>query len=225
MVETHAALIEGLARDLRPTVRLPASWQRLALWLAGVLWIGLLRSLFTDFSSLKIRLIAASDMWISLLGAASTAVLACWAALQLGIPGRSGKWALLPLPALLVWLGASAAGCLRLSPIAGVEPETAMHPLICFRFLLLVAFPLSALLGWLLVSACPLRPGLTAALSGLASGAAAATLLVLIHPFDATAGDLGAHLAAVTCIVIITRIWGSRALRRRATSPARPIGG
>ena len=211
----HTEVIDRLARDLRPVGRLLPPWKRAVLWLGVALWFGLLLSLFTDFSALRLRLMGAPDMWLSEIGAALTAILAGWAALQTGIPGRSARTAFLPLPAAALWIGAATTGCVRLWPIPGTAPEPAMHPMICVEFLVLVSLPLSVLLGWLLLRACPLRPGLTAALAGLASAAAAATLLTLIHPFDATAEDLSIHLLATICIVGTVRLWGGRALRRR----------
>ncbi len=212
----HDALIGRLARDLRPVARLAPPWRRSLLWLAAALWVGLLLSLFTNFAALRARLLGAPDMWLSEAGAVLTAVTAVWAALQTGIPGRSTRWALLPLPPALLWVGASAAGCLRPWPIAGTAPEPPMHPMICLEFLLVVCLPLAVLLGWLLVRSCPLRPGLTACLAGLASAAAGAALLALIHPFDATAEDLAMHFLAIVCVIAGTRLWGGRALDRRA---------
>jgi hypothetical protein len=211
-------LIARLARDLRPVVRLRAPWQRAALWLAAAAWIGLLLSFFADFPALRLRLMATPDMWISQAGAMMTAVLAGWAALQTGIPGRSWRWALLPLPAVIAWLGASAAGCLRLAPIVGTRAEPAMHPMVCLEFLLIVSAPLGGLMTWLLMRAYPLRPGLTALLAGLASAGAAASLIALIHPFDATAEDLAMHLVAVLVIVGVARVAMAPALRRAETS-------
>ena len=211
----HEQLIGRLSRDLRPVARIWPVWVRVGLWLAAAGWIGLLLSLFADFAALRQRLMSEPDMWISQAGAMLTAVLACWAALETGIPGRSARWALLPVPAFAIWFGASTAGCLRLLPAAGTQPEPHMHKLVCMKFLLLVAVPLSAALGALLLRACPLRPGLTAALAGLASAAAASTLLALIHPFDATADDLLAHLAAVAIIVAVMRLLGPRMFARQ----------
>jgi hypothetical protein len=57
-----------------------------------------------------------------------------------------------------------------------------------------------------------LQPGLTALIAGLASAAAAATLLNFFHPFDATASDLGIHAAAVAFVVIANRLLGARSL-------------
>jgi hypothetical protein len=84
----------------------------------------------------------------------------------------------------------------------------------CLNFMLLVSVPLAGLLTWLLMRACPLRPGLTAVLAGLASAGAASCLLTLIHPFDATAEDLLVHLLAVLAIVGLTRAAGARAITK-----------
>ncbi len=213
------ALISALSADLRPVRRLASPWRRAALWLIAGLWVGLLLSLFADWGALWARLTSAADMWLSVLGAAATCVLAGAAALQIAIPGRSVRWALLPLPALAVWVGASTAGCLRLAPLTATMPMPPMHPMVCLEFLLLVSLPLAMLLTWLLVRACPLRPGVTAALAGLASAGGAATLLTLVHPFDATLADLGVHALAVALVVLLMRLAGGQALRA-STSPA-----
>ena len=211
---TQDALIATLAADLRPVRRLASPWRRMALFVAVTLWIGLLLSLFTNWSELRTRLASAPDMWASQLGAVLTALLAAVAAFQTAVPGRSAAWALLPLPALALWVGASTAGCLRLAVVAGTVPEPHMHAMVCAEFLLLVAAPLSALLTWQLMRACPLRPGLTALLGGLASAGASASLLTLIHPFDATADDLLMHAGAVAIVLAVVRLAGASALSR-----------
>jgi hypothetical protein len=210
----YDALIGRLCKDLRPVRRLAAPWRRTALWTGVVLLMAVVLLHWTDLSALKARLMAVPDMWLSQAGAALTAVLAAWAAFQTSIPGRSVRSALLPLAPAIVWVGASTAGCLRLSPIAGTIAEPPMHAMECLKFMMLVSVPLVCLLTWLLMRACPLRPGLTAALAGLASAGAASCLLGLIHPFDATAEDLLVHLLAVLAIVGLTRAAGGRAMRR-----------
>ena len=206
------ALIAQLSADLRPVRRLAPAWQRAAVWLAAVLWVAALLSFFTDWAALRTRLMGAPDMWLSQLGAVLTAVCAGVAALQIAVPGRPARWALLPLPPLVVWVAASTAGCLRLAPVAATVVEPRLHPMACLQVLLLVSLPLTLLLMWQLMRAYPLRPGLTAALCGLASAGAAASLLTLIHPFDATAEDLAVHGAAVLLVVGAARWFGGRAL-------------
>jgi hypothetical protein len=207
-------LIGRLARDLRPVPVLPSPWRRAALWLGAALWFGAFLGIFADFGMLRERLMAVPDMALSQAGAVLTAVLGALAAFQTSVPGRSPHWAWLPLPAAALWLGASTAGCLRLAPIAGTVPEPAMHPAVCLWFLLLAAMPMALLLVFMLIRACPLRPALTASLGGLASAAAAAALLALIHPFDANAADLLMHGVAVVIVVAATRWLGASRLRQ-----------
>jgi hypothetical protein len=208
-------LITRLAGDLQPVRRLAPPWRRAALWLCAALWLAGLLALFTNVTALSHRLMAAPDMGLAALGALLTGVLAAAAAFLTSVPGRSAWWAALPLPALTLWLAASGAGCLRTQTIGFTVPEGAMHPMACLYFIVLVSAPLAALLVWQIMRACPLRPALTASLAGLASAGAAAALLTLIHPFDATASDLAAHFVAVALVVLGVRIFGARQARLR----------
>jgi hypothetical protein len=206
----HDALIARLGSQLRPVRRLAGPWRRAGLWLLASFWGGLILCQFADLDALRHRLMAAPDMWIAFVAAAVTAVLAAVAAFATSVPGRSAWWAALPLPALAVWVGASTAGCLRTAPLPYTVAEPVMHSMSCIYMIVLIAVPLSMLLMVQLIRACPLRPGLTAALGGLASAGAAATLLALIHPFDANAVDLLAHAVAVVMVVGANRLFGSR---------------
>jgi hypothetical protein len=204
------ALIARLGGQLQPVRRLAPPWRRAALWLAASAWLAGILALFADFGAIGHRLMAAPDMWLALAGAVLTAITAGTAALLTAVPGRSPWWAALPLPPVILWVAASGAGCMRLHGIGWTEPEGAMHPMACIYFIVLVSAPLAALLCWQVMRACPLRPGLTTALAGLASAGAAASLLALIHPFDATASDLGAHFLAVALVVGAVRLAGAR---------------
>jgi hypothetical protein len=208
----HEALIGRLAGTLRPVNRLPSPWQRTAIWVVVVVLAGAALSRFTDFGALAARLRSVPDMWLSQMGAALTAILGAWAAFQSSVPGRSARAAWVAVPPALLWVGASTAGCLRLTAIPGTVPEPPMHAMECMKFLLLVSVPLASLLTWRLMRACPLRPGLTAVLAGLASAGAASCLLALIHPFDATAEDLLVHLLAVLAVIVISKAAGTRLL-------------
>jgi hypothetical protein len=53
-------------------------------------------------------------------------------------------------------------------------------------------------------------------MAGLASAAAAAMLLTLVHPFDASAVDLAVHVGAVLAVVAANRAWGGRLLEASA---------
>ncbi|MDQ2802384.1 MAG: NrsF family protein, partial [Pseudomonadota bacterium] len=166
----HESLIETLAGELRPVRRLPPPWLRALGWLGTVVVLGAGLAQISDLDALRQRLSAAPDMWLAVLGSTLTAVLAAVAAFQTSVPGRRGWWALLPLPAALLWVGASGLGCLRgWLTTPGVLVPAAHEPSLyeertCLVFIICISVPLSLLLLAMLRRAWPLRPNLTAAL-------------------------------------------------------------
>ena len=202
-------LIRDLTADLAPVRRLRSPTMRALLWLAVVAALALVLAAFSDLTAVARRLTAAPDMAIAAIGSASTTVLAALAAFQLSVPGHSRAWALLPLPAALLWVAASGAGCLRSWLIPSVQLGEGKD---CLLFIVGLSVPLSVLLIVMLRRAFPLDPGLIAALAGLASAAAAASLLLLFHPFDASATDLVLHALAVGLVVGANRVFGGRSL-------------
>src|SRR5580693_2097518 len=109
----HEDIIRSLIADLKPVRRLPQPGLRALLWLALVAAIAFTLATVVDRPAVAARHAAAPDMWPSAGGSALTMVLAAIAAFQLSLPDRSPRWALLPLPAAVLWIGASGAGCLR----------------------------------------------------------------------------------------------------------------
>jgi hypothetical protein len=209
----HEDLIHGLIADLAPVRRLPPPGRRALLWLAVVTALALMLAAIADRPAVALRLTAAPDMWLGAIGSALTMVLAAIAAFQLSLPDRSPLWAWLPLPAALLWLGASGAGCLRVWLVPGTHAAILDDSKDCIAFILALAIPLSALLLGMLRRGHTLRPGLTAAVAGFASASAAATLLVLFHPYDASATDVVVHVVAVALVIIANRAVGGRLLR------------
>lgn len=207
----HDALIDGLVTGLRPSGRRPAPWRLALAWTALVLGLAVLLAPWVDWVSLGARMRVADLRWAT-IGAGLTAVTAAWAAFQTGVPGRAPAWALLPLPSAALWIGASGVGCLRAWTIPAAEPTTHEAMGGCLAFILAFSLPLSLTLVAMLRRACPLRPGLTAALGGLAAASGAATLLVLFHPHDATAEDLLVHLAVVAAVIAANGLLGGHAL-------------
>lgn len=169
--------------------------------------------MFANLTAMWHRLTATPDMWLAVIGSAATAATAAFAAFELSMPDRSRVWALLPLPAFALWLGASGLGCLRAYILPGTHVATMGETRDCLIFIVGLSVPLSAALILMLRRAYSLAPGLTATMAGLASAAAAATLLNFFHPYDAAATDLTVHLAAVGIVVVALRMFGSRPLR------------
>lgn len=111
-------LIFALGADLTPVRRLASPALRAVGWLAIVVTIGAALATVVDVHGMIRRLTAAPDMWIASISSAITTVLATLAAFQLSLPDRKAAWALLPLPAAAVWIGANGIGCLRQSAIS-----------------------------------------------------------------------------------------------------------
>src|SRR5271156_6274963 len=120
--DANDRLVQALGANLTPVRRLAPPGLRLLMWLAIVGAVALALSTVSDVAAMVRRLMEAPDMWLAAMGSILTAVLAAAAAFQLSLPDRKAAWALLPLPALLLWISASGMGCLRTWPLAGASP-------------------------------------------------------------------------------------------------------
>jgi hypothetical protein len=209
---SHDRLIDDLAAGLTPVQRLRPPLVRALGWLAVVVAAAVALATIADLPALERRLMATPDMWLAVVGSAFTAILAVIAAFQLSLPDARRAWALLPLPAALLWVFASGFGCLRAWLVPGTHVADMGETRDCLMFIIGLSVPLSALLIVMLRRACPLQPGLTAAVAGLAAAAAAATLLNFFHPFDAAATDLAVHAGAVALVIAVNRAFSDRLL-------------
>jgi len=206
-------LIGALAANLRPMRPLPPPALRTLLWLMLVAAVAAVLATFSDLAVMWHRITATSDMWLAVLGSIATMATAAFAAFELSLPDRSRAWALLPLPAAALWVGASGLGCMRAYVLPGTHVAALGEARDCLLFIIGLSVPLSATLIVMLRRAYSLAPPLTAAMAGLGSAAAAATLLNFFHPFDATATDLAVHAVAVAIVVAAAWAFGTRTLR------------
>jgi len=207
------SLIQSLGEQLTPVRRLPPAWLRTLGWLLVVAVIAAGLLMHYGARPMMQRWSAAPDIAIAGMGAVITAISAAWAAFTLGVPGRSWRWVWLPLPSLLLWVGASGLGCMRdwLGPTAHIAKFNEASD--CLIFIISLSVPLSALLIWSLRRACPLRPVLAAIMIGLASAAASAALLEICHAFAVAATDLLTHAMAVAIVVLVNAVMGGRLLQ------------
>ncbi len=217
-------LVAGLSAELVPVRRLPVPALRAAAWVGLVAAMGLVLAASCDMPALGRRLTAAPDMWMAVAGSTATAVLAALAAFELSVPGRGARWALLPLPALLLWMSASGLGCLRVWAVPGADGAAMNEARHCLVRILVMSVPLMAAMTAMVRRACPLRPHLTALVSGLAVAAASASLLNLDHPFDASATDLLAHLLALLLVMGLNQFASRSAPARRSGQRAARAG-
>lgn len=211
----HQTLIDTLGAELTPVRRLLPPWLRTLGWLAAVAAIAAGLLMHYGTAPMLGRWAGAHDLAWAAGGAVLTTACAAWAAFALGVPGRSRAWAWLPLPGVLLWIGASGLGCLRTWIAPGTSIATIHQSVDCLAFIVGFSIPLSAWMIWLLRRACPLRPILTAILVGLASAAASASLLEICHEYDAAATDLLTHALAVGIVIAVNAAMGGRLLLRR----------
>jgi hypothetical protein len=212
-VSRHDALIGALGAELTPVRRLLPPWLRTFGWLGVVAILAAVMLSRYGATTMLRRWDAAPDLGLAALGAILTAITAPLAAFALAVPGRSAKWAWLPVPSALLWIGASGLGCLR-THIPGMQVLSMHGANDCLIFIISFSIPLSGLLIWLLRRACPLRPVLTAVVVGLASASASACLLEIIHNVDAAASDLLMHALAVAIVIGVNALMGGRLLSR-----------
>lgn len=215
----HDRLIHGLAADLKPVRRLPSPALRALFWLAVVAALAAGLAAFADLDAMWQRLTAAPDLWLAVAGSLLTAVLAAIAAFELSLPDAPRAWAALPLPTAVLWVAASGLGCLRVWIAPNTHVASLAEARDCLIFIVSLSVPLSALLVTMLRRACPLYPGLTATVAGLAVAAAAATLLNLFHPYDAAATDLAVHATAVAIVIGANRALSGRIFGSPTTVP------
>ena len=213
MDDPNDRLIDALVADLRPVRPLLPPALRTLIWLILVAAVAIGLAMLADVAAMWRRIGAIPDMWLAVLGSIATMATAAFAAFELSLPDRSRAWALLPLPAAALWVGASGLGCMRAYVLPGTHVAGFAETRDCLLFIIGLSVPLSAALIVMLRRAYSLAPPLTAAMAGLASAAAAATLLNFFHPFDAAAADLALHAVAVLIVVAAARAVGSRTLQ------------
>jgi hypothetical protein len=204
-------LIGDLGADLKPVRRLAAPWLRALVWLGVVLIVALI--LVATRTLLPVLGIIGNDPF-TLPGAyasLATAALAALAAFELSLPDRSDAWIWLPLPALVVWIVLNGLGCLATLAIPGTQTSPFQF-MVCLSLIFTISLPLTAAMILMVRRARPLRPLRVAVLGGLAASAAAATLLVLVHPHDSAVLDLAAHAVAVAVIIALNVLLGGRLL-------------
>jgi len=216
----HDNLIQNLASDLKPVRPLPPASKRALVWIGFVVAAGLVLSLIADRAAFMHRLMISPDMWMAMLGSTLTAILAAIAAFKLSMPDGPKAWALLPLPAVILWIAASGLGCLRNYVLPGTHVAPMDETMECLVIIVALPVPLSLLMFAMLREAFSLLPGLTATIAGLAIAAASATLLNLFHPFDAAAVDLLVHAVAIALVIVVSRSLGRRVWSENFSKPA-----
>ena len=203
-------LLETLVADGRPVRRLRPPVLRAALWLLlPALIFGLLALGHGVRPDLAQRL-EQPDFTVGMAASLLTGVLAAVASFMLNLPDRSRGWALLPVPALLVWMATLGRGCLvnwvDIGPDGVQLGETAR----CFTTVLMTSLPLSLGMFAMLRHGSLLSVSTVTLTGSLAVAAMSATAMSIFHSLDATVMILVWNLGLAALIVALGGLLGRR---------------
>ena len=203
-------LIEALVADAQPVRRLRPPGLRAALWLLlAVLIFGLLAVGHGVRSDLAQRL-AQPDFIVGMAASLLTGVLAGVASFMLNLPDRSRGWALLPVPALIVWVVTVGHGCLvnwvSIGPDGIQIDETAR----CFATVLMTSLPLSLAMFAMLRHGSLLQASAVTLTGSLAVAAMSATAMSIFHSLNASVMILVWNLGTAALIVALGSLIGRR---------------
>jgi len=203
-------LIEALVADARPVRRLRLPMRRATLWLLlpalifGLLVVG--HGVRPDLAERVGQL----DFVVGTAASMLTGTLAAIASFMLNVPDRSRSWALLPVPALLIWLATLGHGCLvnwvDLGPDGVQLGETAR----CFGTVLMTSLPLALAMFAMLRRGSLLSANTMALTGSLAVAAMSATAMSIFHSLDATVMILVWNLGVAALIVVVGCLLGRR---------------
>ncbi len=209
MTEETEQMIQGLARDARPVRPLHGPHIRAALWLiislsyitAILILMPAGHNILAQFSNQAFAIEQAATL--------STAIAAAIAAFITIIPGRSPRWAALPLFPVSIWLASLAPACMLEFSQIGLQAFMTPHSLWCVPVMAVFgAVPAIAMIVMIRRGA-PMTPHLSAALGGLAAAGIGNLGVRLVHPED------------VSVMLIVWHIGGVMALSALAASAGR----
>ena len=201
-------LIDALVECAAPVRRLRPPLTRAALWL---LFAALVLGLFAIAHGLRPDLgdrLRQPLFVIGMFGALATGILAAVASFGISLPDSSRLWALLPLPALVVWISTIGYGCLTdwvsFTPDGVRLGETVR----CFATLVMTSVPLSIAILAMLRYAALLRALEVSVLGGLAVAALTSFALSLFHDLNATVMILIWNLGSAALIAALASLFG-----------------
>lgn len=183
---TTEQLIDALAADIRPVHRLRPPWLRCTLWLGFAAVIVTMLGISHGVRPALAQRFHDPLFTIRIAAALATGVLAALSTFLVSLPDRSQRWALLPVPGVIVWFSTIGYGCLTNWITLGPAQVHLAEAASCFATLVLVGTPLSLALLLMIRRAGPLRPASATICGALAVAAVTAAALSLFHRLDAT---------------------------------------
>lgn len=211
MNDSTARLIERLSADAAPVKPLAPPLRRTLCWVAFAAAIVLLAAYGHGFRDDLAVAAATPRLVLEWLAAVLTGLFAAYAVFQVSVPGRSARWAWLPLPALLLWLATLGASCLGDWQVTGAEAlrfqGAYWH---CARAIVITSLPLGLLLLLMVRHAGVVRPRRTALLGALGAAAFSAAGASLFHAGETALMTLLWHIGAVVVLSLGSWLFSRR---------------
>lgn len=202
-------LIGELAARAAPVRPLASPLHRAVVWLVAALALGLAIALMQGLRPDLLEAMREPPALLEWSASLLTGVLAAYATFAVSIPGRSRRWAWLPLPAFALWLAAVGWGCLadtaRLGPAAWTMES---HIRECAVAILATSVPLTLVLLVLVRHAGVVRPASTAMLAALTATALSSASVTLYHEGETAAMVLVWHVGAVVVASVACLLLG-----------------
>ena len=192
------ALIERLAGGAAPVRAIATPLRRTLGWL---LFACVVAAVFIAINGLRPDLAeaSASPLWaLEFAASLATGIAAAYAAFQVSVPGRSPRWAWLPLPFLLAWLACLGWGCVADAARLGVAAWS-MDPAAraCAVAIVWISTPMLAGMLLMIRHAGVSRPLPSAMLAMLAAASVSSAAVALEHPGESALMTLLWHLGVV----------------------------
>ncbi len=210
MADDTALMIERLVAECRPVKRLRPALVRTAMWLglavALVMVVALLRGFRPDLAEQFTR----PDALLAFVAALLTGVTSAIATFYVSVPGRARGWALLPVPALGLWLASLGWGCIADWIRLGPDGLALGHSFHCLESILMTSLPLGLVLALMVRHAGLGRPRTTALLGALAVSALASAGVTFFHDLDTALMTLVWHVGTVGVLAFGSWLGGER---------------
>ncbi|WP_149193604.1 DUF1109 domain-containing protein [Luteimonas suaedae] len=201
-------LIDQLTAQARPVRPLASPLRRTLLWIAMA--AALIAAIVAAYGLRPgLAELAATPALVEWIASVLTGVLAAYAVFQISVPGRSPRWAWLPLPALLLWLGGLGWGCLHDAARMGSAAfALEMASSECAVAIAMTSIPLGLVMLLMVRHAGVIRPAPTAMLSALSAAALSAAGVSLFHGGESALMVLLWHVGAVIVLSLLCLAFG-----------------
>ncbi len=180
-------LIDSLVSDAEPVRRLRPLQQRIMAWVGIAVLLGIA---VIVMHGLRPDLMGCMTEWQFLAGTIApmiTGAMAAAGALIAAQPDRSERWLLLPVPALMLWIGGTTGGCLLdwvTTDFSGMRPAALLE---CLLTVGGVSLALAGLLHALLRPLLRAAPRGTIVVMSLAAASVATAAHALTHSIETSA--------------------------------------